>query len=38
MLALHEHKVGLIQFKPSLSTADCHVLLSHRPLSLLVDD
>lgn len=38
MLAVHDNKVGIIQFKETLSTVARNDLLSHRPLSLLVDD
>lgn len=38
MLAVHENTVGIIQFRPSLSPAARNTILSHRPLSLLLDD
>lgn len=38
MLAVHDNTVGLIQFKPSISTNARNLLLSHRPLNILVDD
>lgn len=38
MLEVYDNKVGIIQFRENLSTAARNDLLSHRPLSLLVDD